>query len=331
MMKRILMLILLLPSITYPADSWTVNTDGGGDYLTLAACVAAVDKDLTARGGVTITVDGATDDTTPVNLSVFTNPTVNYYLTIQCLNDSNGVWDVSKYIIRTTAPYGTTLNVPPKYTRIIGLQVSSAAYGNGTYINQFPILIRGCLFRQTGLASTKAIAIAAGSCQVENCGFFGGDIGIWIASGWTGNLVLNCSGLNQTTYGLYFGGGSGATATVVNTYFGITGTADYYSVGTGTLTLTDCYSQDGTLSTTVVAPTTANFTVITAGSENLHLPLGSALIAQGTDVASSMNTDVDIDGQTRPMGGTWDIGYDEYYVAPEEPPAPSGTLFRVLK
>lgn len=326
-MKRFGLILALLVSTVQAGDSWTVNTDGGGDYLTLAACVAAVPKDLTTQGGITITLDGATNDTTGVNLSVFTNPTAAYHLTLICTNDSNGVWSDSKYIIASGTAYATTLNVPPRYTEIIGIQISSASFGTGIYINQPNVLIQRCLFRQTG---GNAISITSNSCQVENCGFDGGAKAIYVGPSKTGNLILNCSGLNQTTYGLHFGGGSGATATVVNTYFGLTGTADWFSDAGGTLTLTNCYGEDGTLSTTVVAPTVANFTVITAGSADMHLPLGSGLIGVGADVSGSLHTVEDIDGQTRPMDTTWDVGYDEYYVAPT-PPAASGTLFRILR
>jgi hypothetical protein len=81
--------------------------------------------------------------------------------------------------------------------------------------------------------------------------------------------------------------------------------------------MTTCASSDATGSAGLqnIAANTTNFTNVTAGSEDFHLPAGSALIDVGTDTsgdAAPLNFTDDIDGVTRT--GTWDIGADEYVV-----------------
>jgi hypothetical protein len=78
--------------------------------------------------------------------------------------------------------------------------------------------------------------------------------------------------------------------------------------------MTTCASSDTTGSTGLqnIAYDTTNFTNVTAGSEDLHIPTGSALKDVGTDTsgdAAPMNFTTDIDGETR--SGTWDVGADE--------------------
>ena len=75
------------------------------------------------------------------------------------------------------------------------------------------------------------------------------------------------------------------------------------------------YYYDGTPDP--VAYSTANFTNVTSGSENLHLAAGSALIDAGTDLSITFTTD--IDGETRQTGvNLWDIGADEYIVESQD-------------
>ena len=61
----------------------------------------------------------------------------------------------------------------------------------------------------------------------------------------------------------------------------------------------------------VTGITTAIFESITAGSEDLHLVSGASTVrGAGVNLYSTFTTD--IDGDTRPSTGAWDIGADEY-------------------
>ena len=87
-------------------------------------------------------------------------------------------------------------------------------------------------------------------------------------------------------------------------------------------------SQSITGSTGSTAYSTANFTNVTSGSENLALVSGSALIDAGTDLSADSDYafSTDILGATR--SGTWEVGPFNYAAAASLSPPPFRTQAR---
>lgn len=124
----------------------------------------------------------------------------------------------------------------------------------------------------------------------------------------SGGVVVICnSTIIGPTYGL--NNSSGYTYATNCYAYGVTG-GDY----NGTMTKITCASGDATGSTGLqnIPYSTANFVNVTSGSEDLHSKSGSALINAGTDLSSTLTTD--IRGATR--SGTFDIGAFEYTLFP---------------
>jgi len=101
---------------------------------------------------------------------------------------------------------------------------------------------------------------------------------------------------------------------IKNTYVHSKSGTDYVDNSSATVNITTCYSDDGTLGTTVAFATGsgAKFANITAGSEDYHITTGSALLANAT-VLSPVFTDIDY--KVKPTSGNWDGGYHEFTVA----------------
>ena len=96
-----------------------------------------------------------------------------------------------------------------------------------------------------------------------------------------------------------------------------TGT-NVYAAGYGFATFTTCKhstSQSITGSTGSTAYSTANFTSVTAGSEDHHPVGGSALIDAGTDLSADGDYAFDYDGEGNTRSGTWEIGPFNYAAA----------------
>lgn len=93
-----------------------------------------------------------------------------------------------------------------------------------------------------------------------------------------------------------------------------TGT-DVYTSDYGSATFTTCQhstAQSITGSTGSTAYSTANFTSVTAGSEDHHPVSGSALIDAGTDLSADGDYAFSTDGEGTTRSGTWEIGPLEY-------------------
>lgn len=66
--------------------------------------------------------------------------------------------------------------------------------------------------------------------------------------------------------------------------------------------------DSGVISVTTIYSGSAAF--VSASARNYHLQPGSAAINAGINAGVT----TDIDGQTRPFNGLYDIGYDEYVI-----------------
>lgn len=293
----------------------TVKTSGG-DYTSLSNAEAgeqgdlvSLDRQLTiecyAKQDGATDVDGSTTDATRY-ISIFVPSTERHA----------GKWDSSKYrVIQNVNWSSSVLRLLDPYTRVEGVQCHQTGTTSAGYaalsIQAENCTITACICRSNGTASNRSAGIyldGGGTGTIRNTICYEGRYGIsdeYLDTGKT-LTVENCTLVGSSDYGLHRNAGSG-TLVVKNTYSGGNGSSDY----NGTMTFTTCASSDATSRSGVtasIAYSTSTFVNVTAGSEDLHLVSGSALIDAGTDLSASFTTD--IDGATR--SGTWDIGADEY-------------------
>jgi PKD repeat protein len=149
--------------------------------------------------------------------------------------------------------------------------------------------------------------VCAGSCIVRE----DGDCQIYQSTLITTQAGEHC---------VNFGASDGKTRKAFNTYAKGGGSGGNAYNGAGT-TLTKAASNDttGTATEQSIAYSTANFKNVTAGSENLQIPTGSALKDTGADRSGEpapFNTGGDILGNSQPFNTNYDIGSYEYQPLP---------------
>jgi hypothetical protein len=334
-MKRLWLIfisILLLCGNVYAVTTVIkiIDPDNGAgtDYTSLSAWEAAQQGDLTgARNEIAIAKcrsTGGTADTASLVISGWTTSSTQY---IKIWTDPtetyrhNGTWQTgNKYKLEIT---GSSSNIFLYNSNIFldGLQIKSINPGQ-TYAaieveaNYSYITISNCVILGAATSDTfnGILQLSTGTVNIFNTIVV--DLG---SNGSSNPIYLNAAGVmnlyNSTVLGTLSGNGihqaSSGTLTAKNCYSrGYPGYAYY-----GTITKTTCASSDttGSIGLQNIAYSTANFTNVTAGSEDFHLPLGSALIKVGTNTSGEsapLNFTTDIDGQNRK--NTWDIGADEY-------------------
>jgi hypothetical protein len=270
-------------------------------------------------------------DTTAVNLSGYTTGASNY-IKIYAPNNTttevnlsqrhSGVWSDTKFNLTYNATGGSTSALAIGATRVIidGLQIAysdtSLTTGNaiGISVTSANITISNSIIKKGSGTNARRGIYQSGFSSTLN-------IYNTLVYGFTGTSVIGIqtTGDGTQTTNIYSSTVVANTtaittvdsATIKNVY--AHGTTAAYS---GTFAMTNAASSDATGSAGLqsIAYSTANFTNVTAGSQDLHIPSGSALINTGTDTSSEsapLNFTTDIDGENRTVGA-WDIGADEY-------------------
>lgn len=306
---------------------YDVDTDGGGSYSTMFAAEAALPATFTEAH--TITTEGATDDTTAVTLIGY-NPTATNTLTIESLDDHQGVWNDDLY--KLSVANGTVLQITEHYVYLIGLQVElnsqNANYQaviQSIYNGSGPCYAERCLFKGANNATYRSRGVNISKYgdifYFYNCVFWNFD-------------TTNSSSANNVFYGtnspiyLYNCTVDGSRNTehmvvtgsiyAVNTILVNPSTATS-SVGGGWDVSSDYNASD---LATVTGGTndvgSASITFNDAANGDYHLVAGDTdVINAGTnDPGSGLYSD-DIDQVTRT--GTWDIGADEFVASGEQP------------
>jgi len=325
------------------------NADAGGDgttngltgancaYVSLNAWEAATQQDLTDGGGDTARVVCSSDDagsthaadTTAVTIDGWTT-SATCYITIEAASSHGGKWDDTIYRI-TGQNYNDTIKIIERYVNLSGLQIRSPAAmdpGNAAinlYTTSDGAVISNNIIRNGQTSRTGCYGV---NIHWNNSGtyyFYNNVVYDFIGSGSVGVVLGEDAGITSYLYNCTIvncatGATVRVTTTAVNTYIGNCTTEYSGTIGTRT-TCAHSSATSYSGSTASVAYTTDNFINVTAGSEDLHLAAGSALINQGTDLSGTFTDD--IDGETRPTGaGTWDIGADEYVAAGGGPVIP---------
>jgi hypothetical protein len=316
---------------TAGGDGTTNATTGANRaFANLFDAEAALPADITTGGsqGIwTIICTGSLADTTPVTFAG-TTTSATYYIVLKASDSdkASASWDAGKYRLSTV---DTALSIGATYYIVIrNLQIEvtsvSASSKYGIYTTATSTEIASCHVRHVNSAtySKTAIVTISTTSYIYDCVAVStgnsNDTGILVSGGTAS--VYSCS-IVGSGYGVRRTSG---TAIAKNCY------AKGYASGgydySGTITKTNCASSDttadgtspktGIVYSTTADSTHAGFTNVTAGSEDLHLKVGSALIGAGADTSGEtapLNFTTDIDGQTR--SGTWDIGADEYVAA----------------
>lgn len=325
-------------------DGTTSGTPGtnGAHYASLQAMVTGevgAAPDLVA-GAAILHVEcsvfaGNAADTTECRIIGFTTDATHYVRVYAAAASVAGAsWSDTKYRIAVANPAVAVLWVSQEYTRIEGLQIrKTASNANDQMLLQISavgtctVYVSGCLIRNIPTDAFRAPNIWVVDTDVTayiwNCiGYGSPDVVSNYASGMYVEIgtafVYSCT-LIGGWVGLIVG--AGASVTAKNTYAAETSTDGSAAgfVNGGTLSMTNCASSDataaGTAPQTNIAVNTTNFTNVTPGSEDWHIPTGSALKDVGTNTSGEgapLNFTTDIDGQART--GTWDIGADSYEV-----------------
>lgn len=299
-------------------------------YASLFAWEAARQRNLVTADEIERVICSSDDagsthaaDTTAVTIDGWTTDATRY-IQIEAASSHGGKWNDNIYRLSYDTSVGTenAIWVVEEYVNLVGLQISRSASND------------------VGVSAISYTAVGGGNniskCIIKrgsynnlrrgiNCGGFSGVVNIYnsvvYGISYSGSACIEITGGGTPVTKVYsstlIGGVNGlkalGTVTAKNIY--ASGSTAAY---TGTISMSTCASSDATGSVGLqnIAVNTTNFTNITAGSEDFHLPSGSALINVGTDTsgdAAPLNFTDDIDGQTRT--GTWDIGADEYVAA----------------
>jgi len=292
-------------------------------YNTLAAAVAGLATSPGTPQVINILGDwSSAADTTAVTISGVTTTAANYIL-IRAIGQARhqGVWTSSAY--RLLIASAIAIRLIDDHVRLDGLQLGKSSSSSNTQ----PVVrvensgldnafhISHCIIKQAGNNSFTEAGIHINSADSKlkawNCIIYGSGTNTnnnnsAIAMGGNQTLEVYSCTLIGGQNGLYRGSG---TVTAKNCY--ARGNAAAYS---GTMTLTTCASADTTGSAGLqnIPHSTATFVSVTAGSQDYHLAVGSALLGAGTDTsgeAAPLDFAHDIDGQARST--PWDIGADD--------------------
>ena len=276
-----------------------------------------------------------TAHTAEVDIVGWTTATGNRIIMRTALSSRNygvaaSAWSTSKSRISVNAGSGAfPFTVEEDYMILDGLQIESTnPTGSTKHVLNLPtnftsinneLIVKNCIIKGHNNNTYTQAGINVQGSNIKLRMFNSIVYNIYPVSASTG-VMCNTAGTGagcQVYSSTIIGGNNavrriGGTMIIKNVYAGGSLGGDY----TGTITKTTSASSDNTADGTSpqinIAVNTSNFTNVTGGSENFHLPVGSGLLDLGTDTSGDtapMNFTKDIDLATR--SGSWDIGADE--------------------
>lgn len=290
----------------------------GGDYSSLSAYEAGQQGNLVSLDEIHQAECYSFNDTTAVSFSGWTTDATRFVRVYTLAADRHaGVWNTGKYYLTNASSAGVIDCDDTIHIKLDGLQAqNTTASPTGSECGLQVIYgtssagwckVTNSIFRDGRYTVRQEAGTVSHMILLINTAVYGGNTGAVVVPN-AGYLYASNVTAISSSYGIRMLGG---TVTAKNCYAsGATGAYD------GTITKTTCASSDATGDAGLqnIAYSTANFTNVTAGSEDLHIVSGSALKDVGTDLsADTYPFSDDIDGTTR--SGTWDIGADEYTAA----------------
>jgi hypothetical protein len=314
----------------------TVKTvkSSGGDYSSLAAWEAGQQKVISA-GDAEIAECYAFSDTTAVTIDGWTTVATGYIeIRVPSAERHTGVAGTG-YRLSQSADFTRVLLIAEEFTRVIGVsltQLNASTFCYATYSISTTVAATSdnrlidSLMLGGFATSTESFGIehSSGIFLAVNC-VVADTHPVAAKSSWQGSQpdasYYNCT-LRGSTTGIRV---DSRTYPMKNCY--VSGGTTCYDIFSGSISATTCqHSNTETLagSSDSVAYSTANFNNVTAGSDDLGLPSGSALVGAGTDLSadSLYPFSTDIVGVSRTPG--WGVG------AFHRNPPPPVTPIRVI-
>jgi hypothetical protein len=295
-----------------------------GDYTTVALWEADTDNDLVTADEIQV---GEIYDVNPTAVLVVAGATTDAtryrVLTTAAAHRHAGVWDTAKSNWQVSSTSGKCLQLNEAFAKGEYLQIKNthATAGDGCiHITAGTCFADQCIVWQTASAAAAGSAgiVVSGSgdnSKLRNCVSYQNHTGFYFQSGALGCEIDNCATVGNSHSGVR--GDNGLDLIIKNHYSGGNTSLNYNEGGGAnvpwTFTTSMSSNTESTLTglTNSIAWSTANFTNVTAGSVDIHLVTGSALIDAGTDLSGTFT--IDINGATR--SGTWDVGPDEFVAA----------------
>jgi hypothetical protein len=280
----------------------------GGDYTTLSAWEAGEQANLVTADEISTAEcyddwpSGLSDN---VTVSGWTVDSTRYVkITVAAGHRHNGTPQTGFYL-KKAAGFSSIILVSTDYTRLEWVDVENTDAGDafGLNLNVASALAVNCIAKANSGGGTNG-AIYAKNATVRNCLAWGGQYGI-LAADFQSPVLSNCTVANCGT-GYVFGAGGAA---LVKNCVAYSNTTNYSGTGfsaSSTNNATSTGSDDAPGGSSVHSVASGAF--VNAASNDFHLASGSALIGAGTNLYSDFTTD--IDGDTRPSSGAWDIGLD---------------------
>jgi len=287
----------------------------GGDYTTLSAWEAANQGDLVAADEVrvaecyndwpsglvdSVTIDGSTTDATRY-----------LKITVAVGHRHTGIPQTGFFMEKSINWVGVIgLSDPSCVLEWLDVENTSATGSYGFHFAAEDCLIVDCIAKATVAAYN--FPLGASVRGVIGCLAYGtaSAHGFWLEN-WTIVPFYNCVATN-CSIGFYTS--TGGTTRVFKNCVAYNNTTNWsigaYDTVNSTNNATSSETDDAPGDSSVFGVVAADF--VDAANNDFHLSAGSILRGAGVNLSADFTTD--IDGDTWPSIGPWDIGFD-YYVA----------------
>lgn len=283
----------------------------GGDYSLLSTWEAARQRDLTSADEIEVAEcynDWPSGLNDAVTVSGWTTDSSRYVKICAATgHEHGGIPEAGFFLSKST--YGSdVVTVSQQYTRIEKIQVTKTGGTSGTALvtSADNVSISGLLLKSLGGCFYTGIG---NNISVESCAALSGTLGFGFGNARSGRTISNCVASNISGNGFL---SASATDVIVENCVSYNNTTNWSGTfsASSSHNATSSASDDAPGSDSVWNISSSDF--VDAANNDFHLASGSALIGAGVNLYSTFTTD--IDGDTWPSSGAWDIGFD-YYVA----------------